>query len=668
MRRTLGAAVGIALVATGAISGRQPAPGAPQTATGTAAISGVVSDAVTGKPMAGAGVLLYGLPPNGPRQRVRWPQTLTDARGRFVFVNLPSTLQYYLSASRAGYEAGRYQGPGSAGGGTPTGDSITITLTDGQWLRDASIRMWRFGSIGGRVVDERGEPVVGAAVRVFSRHPVAGHEQLVGGAVATTDDRGAYRVPFVKSGRYVVSVLSVQATVPEATADGPRDLPLGGLEARGRSAYIAPGTPPEARGASIDVDGRHRLVLTNFATPPPPGADRTRAYPPVWYPNARTVNEAQAVEIDFGTNRADIDFQLAPVATARVSGRVSGAVTGATNMVLRLMAPGTEQLGFGSEVATTLVEADGTFTFLNVPAGTYTLVASSAVPEIASSTSQGHLPRSVGYGSAVDLSMIYPGVPDLAFAWWNSRAPAAGWGRLPVGVGGADLTGLDLVLQPAPAVRGRVVFDDPAQPDPGQRFEIGLEPADGNPSLGAPSAEIANDASHAFTVNGLLGGRYLVRLMPPFQIFGGWLLESVTVNGTDVTDSGLDGSLGQDFDNVVVTVTKAGADLSGFVLDAHGQPATGAVILFPVNPRLRVDYGLSPDRLHSTGADSTGAYRFTGLPGGDYEVVAVPPAQADGWRDPAFLAAAAAQAARVTLRTGVKTSQDLHVAEVVVKR
>jgi hypothetical protein len=55
-------------------------------------------------------------------------------------------------------------------------------------------------------------------------------------------------------------------------------------------------------------------------------------------------------------------------------------------------------------------------------------------------------------------------------------------------------------------VRGRVVCDDPAQPDPGQRFLVGLAPANSDLSSGAPNVyTAANDESHAFTIDGLKG-------------------------------------------------------------------------------------------------------------------------------------------------------------------
>src|SRR5439155_18345099 len=98
-------------------------------------------------------------------------------------------------------------------------DIVTVTVAADQWVSDLEIRLWRLGSITGRVLDERGEPAVGVAVRAFSTAWVAGHTQLVGTDVVTTDDRGEYRLANLMPGKYAVSVLSVQSTVLDSTAE-----------------------------------------------------------------------------------------------------------------------------------------------------------------------------------------------------------------------------------------------------------------------------------------------------------------------------------------------------------------------------------------------------------------------------------------------------------------
>jgi hypothetical protein len=656
MRRLVWIALAVTLLASRPLSSAQsPVPTvqspASQTPAATGAISGVVTDAATGRPIAGASVSVFVNVPAARRPPAP-PSVLTDVRGRFVLVDLAGGQMYEVGASRSGY--------------APAGPRTTVALADGEWRRDVNLRLSRAGSIAGRVIDERGEPMVGTPVQLFFRRMLAGRERLVESAVVTTDDRGVYRFALVRPGAHYLGVLSVQATVPVSLADGPRRGPLGGLLPEGRAS---PGAQQaEAQGASIDVDGRHRLVLTSFATPPPPGSDRSRAYAPVFYPNARSLADARPIELGVGESRTNVDFQLTPVPAARLSGRVSGSVQNAANMLLRLMPHGAEHLGFGMEAATTIVEADGSFTFLNVPAGSYTLVASPSIPEIGSSAgggiSEGRLPtRAPGLGRVLGLSVAYPPALEYSATWWRASAGEGVWGRMPVTVGETDLSGIELRLQPAASVRGRVVFDDPSQLDPSQRFTVSLEPANGDSSLGVPFAlTAAGDTSYTFSIPGLEGGRYLFR----FQAFGGWRVASIMSNGADVTETGFDGSSGQDYSGVVVTVTKTGAALSGRIADRNGRPASGGVMLFPVDPASWVDYGLTPQRLRSTSAGD-GTFTLTAIPDGDYYVIAVPATQTSAWTDPRFLRAAVGQATRVSLTTGAPRTVALVISEVVVR-
>jgi hypothetical protein len=166
------------------------------------------------------------------------------------------------------------------------------------------------------------------------------------------------------------------------------------------------------------------------------------------------------------------------------------------------------------------------------------------------------------------------------------------------------------------------------------RLLMMTEPVDGDPTLGRQSAGTAvNDPSMPFAIEGLVSGRYLLR---NFNELAG---VAAMWNVRDLRDSGFDASLGQDFDDVVVTLTDKLAQLSGAVSGRAGT--VSAVIVFPVDRKR--------------------------LPAGEYFVVAVDPLQINLWTDPSFLAAAAAQATRVTLEWGDKKTQDVPYREVVVK-
>lgn len=425
-----------------------PRPAAQDSATtGTGAISGVVVDAVSGTPLAGASVALGRL--DVTRQS---PRMVTDSKGRFIFHNLPPSADYYLDARRFGYAPTRYGWSG------PDGSSAIsairrIPLANGQWVSTISIPLWRYGAISGRVVDERGEPVVGVAVRAFGFSNIAGQSQLVGGPLAATDDRGAYRLAGVKPGRYVVSVLSVQSTVLNTTPEGPHIRAVGELESggygSGRGAIVtAPG---------IDVDGRHRLVVTNFATPPPPADGRLRAYPAVFFPGVPRAADAAHIEIRYGVSRTGIDFQLRPEPGVRVTGWLEGRSELPTSLLLRLMPVGSERLGPGSEAATTNSDRDGSFTFLNVPEGNYTLIAQASVVEISSSGSSIRLAEPPGFpsgGISVGSSRSAPGLSYHV----RSGQPSSLSGRTTVGVGTTDVTNLVVELNPSVKISGRVVF------------------------------------------------------------------------------------------------------------------------------------------------------------------------------------------------------------------
>jgi len=645
------------LAEAGQRSGGPPVLEAPR---GTGAISGVVTDATTGRPLEGAMVSL-GVTTGGP-VILTLPRVVTDPKGRFLFRDLGPSTKYYLRAAHVGYAPARF---GSSGPGVPqnrfsdleimtTDDVVTITVAADQWVSDLQVPLWRLGSITGRVLDERGEPVVGAAVRGFSSAWVAGRTQFVGTDVATTDDRGEYRLANLMPGKYAVSVLSVQSTVLNSTPEGVQKRAVGELS-RSSSGSNA-GLP------AVDVDGTHRLALSNFATPPPPSATAPRAYAAQFYPGTPSMANAQRVEMTYGASRRGVDFQLQPVPAVRVSGRVilgEGGADDASSLLLRLMPAGGESLGIGSEVATTIVERDGSFTFLNVPSGDYTILAQAVFGELTSGNGELSLPEAPGFSSGVQVSMGNR-LPGLSYSSHTGKARM--WGRASVAVGASNVTDLVVPMHPAVTVRGHIAV---AADGPGPRLSdtfLGAQPANGDPSLGRIALYLELNGETPFTLEGLGPGTYLIGAPSPS---GRFVVASVTAAGREVRDTGLDTSEGRDINDVVVILTTNVASIQGTV---RGDGAAGAaVIVFPVEHARWVDYGGDPILIRSKAADNTGAFFLKGLPEGDYFAVAVDRSQHDAWTDPTFLDAASAVATRVALKWGEKKPLDLQVSKVVVK-
>jgi len=625
-------------------------PVAAQAASGTAAITGTVVDAAGGRPIAGAVVTLEERRPGSPRRSY---VQATTPKGRFAFVDLPASGMYFLTTSKPGYLDGGH------GRLDPRGASAPIAVQDGQWVRDLRVAMARPGSISGTVVDERGEPVVGAHVRVLPQVLIAGRTQWLAGPIAVTDDRGAYRIPGLGPGRYVVSVPSVQATLPaSATIRVP-----GAQAGTSMEDLRAAGEAARAEKLVVEAGGGYQLVVGRYTVPPPPAPDGQRtAYPIAFFPNVATPADATPVELAVSEDRPGIDFQLQPVRAARVSGVVQGPADAVGNLLLRLVPVGLEELGQGSEAATTVSLTDGRFTFLDVPAGSYVLEMRHALLELTYASMNNvrtALPAPVPFptrmAAAFGVAGAEPGVAGSSLQDW---ADTSYWAQLRLDVAGRDLDDVTLALRRPVTVSGRIEWA-PGQ-KPTYQPRPALEPADGRRSLGRLSPKGGPlGGSATFTIEGLMAGEYVLRV-------SGVTIESIAWDGQDYTDRPFDGSAGRDVTGVVVTVANASSSISGIVSDRNVPLTSGAaVIAFPVERERWSNYGLNPTRLKSVLTTTDGRYRVDGLPAGEYYLLAVPASQERAWLDPAFLAARAAQASRV--RIDRSDSQVFDVALGVVR-
>jgi hypothetical protein len=422
----------VLLVGTGFVFLGQAMQQTPSRSSRTAAVSGVVTDGNTGKGIRAVEVTLAG---SGLPEA---PSTLTDSQGRFVFQNLPASTKYSISAARPGY----------AGGNSLRRFPVfprPFAVGDGEWIADVRVVLWRLGGISGRVVDEKGEPLVNIPVRVLTRVPVAGTVHWAAGPTVRTDDRGMYRVAGLTRGSYVVNVPSVQSSVPVGTPAHA----VAGHPPNQSTAFL-----PAPRVVGIESAGS-LVVLEHYATPPP--ASHT-AYAIAYYPNTSTLADATPVDLADSAERHNIDFVLRPVPTARVSGRVTGPAESQGGLIVRLMPEGAEALGPGSEQATALVGRDGTFMMPRVPPGRYVLEATTTIAEYRTSGSA--LPTPAGLSGSVAFSTSLPWLPGDPLPGelrvYGPRTAGSYSARVPVIVGADDVANVDVALESGGRIAGKV--------------------------------------------------------------------------------------------------------------------------------------------------------------------------------------------------------------------
>jgi hypothetical protein len=624
--------------------------GPPPQARATGAITGVVVDGSTNAPVEGAVVFLR---LSGPTQ-VRQTRQITDDKGRFAFIDLPPGDNYTLSATCTGYAGSTYGRDYQSA----VNAARPIAIAEGEWFAGARITMWPSPSVSGTVTDEAGEPVVGAYVRVVPLFSAGGHDHIAAGPIAITDDRGMYRIGNLTPGRYLVQVPSVQATAPASYTDAQLSGFTPQFEASERASGRAISIVP-----SLGVDPAARLVVGQYATPPPPVNGRLQAYPITFHPSATSLERATVLELKAGDERSNVDVRLMAVPTARIAGTVRGAPESFPMLILRLLPSGLEELGLGSEAAIATVAADGSFVFLGVPAGSYVIESTGAVAQYtmeplgSPGSNSNQLPRPLGQSGGYSADSVKAAPPGMSFMVQSGRAFDAGtFGRLPVTVDARDQTGLVLSLRSTSTLRARVVFErDPNQQAAApQTFPLYLEPANGDARLGRPQRKFAV-ADPVFEF--VQPGEFFLRGTG----YQGWIVKSILWDGREYADRPFDLAATPDISGVVITATNAAPILTGAVRDARGSAVDAAVIAFPVDPAGWSNYGFTPPRIEATTASTTGVFRMRPLPAGDYYIIAVPRAQVDAWMDPAFFKRAAPNATQVTLKWGATSTVDLKV-------
>jgi hypothetical protein len=623
----------------------------PSTTPPTGVLAGQTVDGTTGKSVSSTIVTLAG----GPVPL----RVIADGEGRFVFHSLPKGT-YSITASKLGYTDGAY------GRRIPeAGPILQIVLADGERKGGHTVAVWKHAAIGGRVVDEAGEPVIGQPVRVFRRAIVAGRTLLgSAGNQGVTDDRGEYRVASLTPGDYVVAVATTQATVPLSLQDAHRQASKAGTgqefdrELDRSSGGLGTGFGSNTGGQRVGdflIPSRPPIIATGVTAPPVEG-EKVFVYPTVFYPASNVPSRATVISLDSGQQRSGVDFSLAPVRTARVSGELLGPTGPEVHTALQLVPAGAEELARDADFTSVVTYSDaaGRFTFLGVTPGQYRLRVLKIPPRPVTSASSATFIRT---GSTTIMSGGSATPPTV------SKDPTF-WAELPVSVGESDVTGLSVAMRSGARISGSVVFEGTAEKPQADRLiamSIQVDSANGRTTSmnQFTLSRGAVDASGQFTTYQQAAGRYTLRVV---TVLPGWTFKSAVVNGVDISDTPIE--LGaEDVTGVVLTFTDTPTALSGTVRNAQGVgEQMAAVLIFPADPRGWTDFGSVPRRLRLVRPGVGGAYQTTGLPAGDYLVAAVEPGRAVNWQTPAVLKTLVADATRVTLSDAEKRIVDLKVS------
>ena len=489
--------------------------------------------------------------------------------------------------------------PLTYGQGRPLETPRVIELKQGQRFT-ANIALPRGGAIAGRIYDTAGEAVPEVRVQALRPRTSQGQRRLEPiGPVDRTDDTGAFRLYGLPPGDYYVTA---------------------SVEGRPDAGLMAGGVRP----------------------PYPPGDARRMT---IFYPGTASLDEAMRVTLGAG-GEARADIRIGDMQTAVVAGTVfssSGAPAADATLTLRsdVIAIGVSAIVSGPPplMISGHTNDDGTFAIPDVPAGPYTLTATlRPFPN-------GFTPVRATNGDAGFVDPNTGRVLPVATALMPERA------AMPLVVTAAGITGLSLTTATGGVIEGTFVADTGVtQPLP-ERLEASARSALASDSM------MHFGGGSTFRLSGLDGPTYLTVEGLPDE----WAIKSIVVDGTDVTDQPIDPA-GRTV-NARVVLTDRVTILTGKVTDDRSRGTDAAaghnVIVFAEDAK---KWTYPSRHVRAVRTDGDGAFRISGLPGGErYLAVAVDFLEDGEWTDPDLLERLRTGATGFSLDAGERRSVDLRL-------
>jgi protocatechuate 3,4-dioxygenase beta subunit len=396
-----------------------------------ATITGQIVDARTQQPLRGAIVSAARTPSNKPGEL---PDIgfRTGQDGRFVLRGVaPGIVSFQVT--KTGYLPGPY--------------ASVRPAADGEQIDNVLLTVPPAAALGGRVLDESGQPAAGALVTVRSVAPapvdVTAKVPLPRDSTRT-DDEGQYWIGGLGAGEYSLTV---------RPAGDPLGSSAGGavLSATVRGENLVTGPAAGAQVVNVKVAMAENLADVNFVVRFPPIADRWGKF-------------------------------LDKPGTGTVSGRVVDSSGRGVASVIVLIAR--DDKAAGSMAAST--DSDGAFRFMNVPAGSFTVRARGERSVAAPSDPEGPSTASVVVAAESRVENVVLTVRR-----------------------GGTISGT-ITDEFGDPVSGSVIVIDPVRSIPGVPGEIISTAVRYDGGLVASRGLVPTDARGRYRVTGLPPGEYLL--------------------------------------------------------------------------------------------------------------------------------------------------------------
>jgi putative cell wall-binding protein/protocatechuate 3,4-dioxygenase beta subunit len=558
----------------------------PASAAGAASISGTVTSALDGSPIAGATVELYGFDGSDYSALGSYE---AEADGSFVITSLAAG-QYTLGfADPSGGHLRSYYGPAQL-----LEEAALLTLAEDEQLTGIAGLLQRGGGVIGTVTDVvTGEPVEGVEVRGSFFDDEGG---WVGSDVTGPD--GTYLLEGLRPGDTWLIYFDAAAAgyAPEYYDDArtefsstPVAVTAGqlteGIDAALDPAAFIGGTVELASAPGVGVEGAEIWLFDEYgiqytATTDtdgvysfgglPPGSFTARASASnavaQWWNNQYDANKADPITVAAGGVVGDIDFTLS------AGGTISGVITGPTGDPIEGAIVEATPVDIGTEMLSTSTDASGSFVLTGVVPAAYYVRASPPMGENL-------------------RAQYYPGADTTAEATEVQ------------GLLDGDITGISMQL-PIGAMIAGTVTEAPS----GAPIE-NIEVAVSSETFGT-TVFSRTDVDGDWTVVGLPeASDYVVEFLDYSGTFLAEFYDDVIER--EQADL-LTVTTGEVLGGIDAVLTRS-ATISGRVVDGDGVGIDSAEVWLAPESAMR-------DRV-TTFTDPDGYYRFTGLRPGEYRML-----------------------------------------------